>query len=307
MSIGVIILNWNGLEDTLECLMSVTQARFRDCEVIVVDNGSTDDSCHVIPNAYPAITFIATGENLGWAGGNNVGIRHAMQRGHELIFLLNNDTTIDPGCLEALSDIYEITGPALVHPAIYYYDEPWVPQLDPSVSMTTTEKPKVFALDHAYGAALCLHAEVVRQVGLIDERFFLQLEETDYYLRAKRAGFRAYCGPGTRILHKESRAFGGRITPVKTYYIVRNSLLLLSKHPAMQGGVVAGLKRLAWTLIGMISRARQLPPAWRLSDLAWLAGDDNTACAIRYAFGDFLARRFGRLSDAKQIELNTPN
>jgi len=304
--VAVVILNWNGLQDTIECLHSVMESDYASFDVIVVDNGSTDGSTTEIPRQFPSITFIPTGVNLGWAGGNNIGIKHALACQYPYVFLLNNDTTISRTCISYLVGAAAQTGPALVHPAIYYYDEPEIAQLDPTAtSMADTSKPDIVPLDHAYGAALFISADVFQRIGLIDEQFFLQLEEADYFLRAKAAGINSFCAPHARVLHKESRSFGGKVTPVKTYYIVRNSLLVLSKHPKALGGYGAGLKRFLWTIIGMISRARGLNTAWRPSDLFWIFSSDTTARAIRFGILDYLSGRFGSITQARNTYLVT--
>src|SRR4030067_3270221 len=94
--ISIIILNWNGLSDTLECLESVKKIDYPSFEIIVVDNGSTDGSATTISRLHPGVVIIETGKNLGFAEGNNVGIRYALNNGSEYIFMLNNDTIVDP-------------------------------------------------------------------------------------------------------------------------------------------------------------------------------------------------------------------
>ena len=293
--VGVIVLNWNGLSDTLECLNSLRETTYKNHIVTVVDNGSTDKSAELIPTRFPDIKFISTGENLGWAGGNNIGITDALAVGCDYIFLLNNDTIVEPNCIQFLVDASNIVGPSLMHPAIYYFDEPDVAQLDPTEGTSNAcNKNHPIRLEYAYGAALFIHASVFRKVGLLDERFFLQLEETDYFLRAKKVGINTFCAPNAKVLHKESRSFGGRSTPMKTYYIVRNTLLIISKHPQDCGGYLSGLKKFLWTLNGIISRKKEKPQQWRLEDLLWIASSHPEARAIRHGLIDFLFDSFGK-------------
>src|SRR5436309_4726879 len=121
--VHIIILNWNGRADTLECLASVQRINFPDFETVVVDNGSTDGSEEAIRAAFPDITFIQTGENLGFAEGNNVGIRHAIECGADYVFVLNNDTTVDPNILAALvAEAEKNPNAAILGPKIYFYD-----------------------------------------------------------------------------------------------------------------------------------------------------------------------------------------
>src|ERR1041385_7762298 len=106
-SVAVILVNWNGKSDTLECLRSLEQDTYRLKRVIVVDNGSTDDSVEAIRRAHPLTNVIETGTNLGFTGGNNVGIRYALSSGSDYVFLLNNDTTVAPDAVQALVDAAE--------------------------------------------------------------------------------------------------------------------------------------------------------------------------------------------------------
>ncbi len=304
--IAVVVLNWNGLADALECLASLVVSSYPSFEIIVVDNGSADDSSIVIPVRFPQVTYLPTGENLGWAGGNNIGIRYALDRDFSHIFLLNNDTVVAPDCLDRLMQCALTDAPvALIHPAIYYFDEPDVPQLDPTAGVSPAERPPVVVLDHAYGAALFISTLVFESIGLIDERFFVQLEETDMFYRAKVCGIPSVCAPRARLLHKESRSFGGRVTPVKTYYIVRNSLLILSKHHQLMGGYRQGLKKLLWTINRMVASARGKVPAWRIGDLIWLLSSNPTAIAIRGGIADFLKKSFGRIPAKRQARLQS--
>jgi len=121
----IIVLNWNGKDDTLECLGSLQQLDYPNFETVVVDNGSTDGSEDVIRSAFPSVNFIQTGRNLGYAGGNNVGIKHALSHGADYVWLLNNDTTVDPNALTALVETAQADPKiAVVGSKIFYYDQP---------------------------------------------------------------------------------------------------------------------------------------------------------------------------------------
>src|SRR5215213_2485085 len=124
----IIILNWNGWQDTLECLASLNGLAYSSYEIVVVDNGSTDESEIRIREARPDITLLQTGSNLGYAGGNNVGIRYALEQGAEYVWLLNNDTVVHPASLRTLTSLMqEDSRIAFLSPEMYYYDEPGVP------------------------------------------------------------------------------------------------------------------------------------------------------------------------------------
>ncbi|HET6516311.1 MAG TPA: glycosyltransferase family 2 protein, partial [Thermodesulfovibrionales bacterium] len=123
--IAIIVINWNGRDDTLECLASVRQVDYPHFEVIVVDNGSSDNSVEAIRNAFPEVTVIETRENLGFAGGNNVGMRHALKNRSEYIFLLNNDTVVDSQILKSfIRSSRLLPRDAILSAKIYYYSNP---------------------------------------------------------------------------------------------------------------------------------------------------------------------------------------
>ena len=304
--IAVVVLNWNGLEDTTACLESLRACPYPAMNVVLVDNGSVDNSVAVLGPAFPEVTLIATGDNLGWAGGNNVGIRHALQQGADQVLLLNNDTVVAPDCIDLLAAASTRAAPGLMHPAIYYFDEPGVAQFDPLEGVVGQARDRICAVNHAYGAALMLHRQVVEKVGLLDERFFLQLEETDYFHRAVAAGFPVWAYPPARVLHKESRSFGGRRTPMKTYYAVRNSLLLASKHARGMAAVLAEVKKVYWALCvvaGDEQAGRKVGP---VGFLGWLFSSSKFAHAARAGVLDFLRARFGRASPAREQQLKNP-
>lgn len=306
-SVLVIVLSFNTKDDTLECLASLTAEAVDGVAVVVVDNGSSDGAADAIRTAFPDIEIIALGENRGWASGNNVGIQVALKRGFDFVCLLNNDTIISPGTFRRLRETAQILGPCILHPAIDYYDPPGEPQLDASLGVPRTarytpvpERNGVFKMDSDYGACMVVAAEIFRRVGLIDERFFIQLEETEFGQRASRAGFAAYCDSAARIKHKESRAYGGRRTPVKTYYIVRNSLLLCEMQRRGLRPFLATARHLVWTLWG-ISEWRAGSPKTRAEFLAWTLSRDPFAVAARMAAVDYLRRRFGPLRHPQRL------
>src|SRR5215470_14085112 len=97
--VAVVVLNWNGCNETLACLESLIKLSYPPCDLIVVDNGSTDNSVAAVRSKYPNVEVIQTGKNLGYAGGNNVGIRRALEKGAQYILILNNDTRVSPDAI----------------------------------------------------------------------------------------------------------------------------------------------------------------------------------------------------------------
>jgi GT2 family glycosyltransferase len=297
----VVVLNYNGIEDTLACLASLRAQTCRGLATLVIDNGSRADDLGRIAAGFPEVEVIALGENRGWAGGNNVGLRLGLERGAGYMCLLNNDTVLRADAMAELLAAAEAVGePCLLHPVIHDFDDPTRPQLAPGPAPATpdatarrlAERHEVVEIDWAYGACLMIPAALARRIGLLDERFFLQLEEQDYYRRARAVGMRSYCALRARILHKESVSFGGRLTPNKTYYQVRNSLLLAEKHEATPRGKLRALRYLLWALRHQ-ARARQPRAASRWGFLRWVVSGDAVARAVRQGFSDYVRRRFG--------------
>jgi len=238
----IIVLNWNGLNDTLECLESLSRLDYPVYEVMVVDNGSSDGSVSVIRERFPFVTVIENGENLGYAGGNNVGLRYALARGTDYALLLNNDTEAAPDSLRLLVGAAE-ADPAvgIAGPTIYYYDQPqviwsaggaidwrrgqtWMVGLDERDVAQFGQEPR--EVDFVTGCALLVKRAVLERAGLLDERFFAYYEETEWCVRARRAGFKVVHVPRAHIWHKISPVARAD-SPVVHYYMTRNRLLFL--------------------------------------------------------------------------------
>ncbi len=239
----IILLNWNGKKDTLECLDSLQAVTYKRLQTIVVDNGSTDGSVDAIHKAYPSIPILETGENLGFAGGNNIGIEWALRKPFEWILLLNNDTTVDPGFVTAFLDAAKEKNAKLLGAKIYRYNDPlridhlggfWnsdiaefeCPLQGKIDNGSYEEMQKV---DYASGCALLLHKTVPETIGLLEPSFFLYWEETDYCFRARKAGFEVWTAPKAKIYHKVSTSFIGGKAHMH-YFWWRSRLLWISRN-----------------------------------------------------------------------------
>jgi GT2 family glycosyltransferase len=288
----VVVLDFNGIADTIACLETLAPQVHPGLAVLVVDNGSDEPVAPVVAEQFPGIATLRLDTNRGWAGGNNAGIRWAQQRGADVICLLNNDTLIPAGGMDALADTAWRLGPCLLHPAIDYADPAEGIQLDPSAAADARPLPgesAVYALDGAYGACLMIPAAVFDRIGLLDERFFLQLEETDFNRRAERAGIPSRCLSAVRIVHKESRSFGGRRTPLKLYYTSRNRLLLTEKHHRSPAGYARAMRQIVRD--GCSAGGVKFHSV--ASTLSWLLSRDPFAAKLRRGVWDYLRRRFG--------------
>jgi GT2 family glycosyltransferase len=293
----VIVLNFNGLKDTLGCLETLAPQRHAGLEILVLDNGSETDPTDAIHARFGEIPMLRLAENQGWAGGNNVGIAWAREWGADIVCLLNNDTLVPDGGIEQLAETARRIGPCLLHPAIDFAEPGEGAQLDPSrwnSAPIFEGHPGIFVLSYAYGACLVVPMAVFERIGVFDERFFLQLEETDFHHRARAAGIPSLCLPAVRIVHTESSSFGARATPLKTYYIVRNSLLLAQKHDPGIGGFTRAARKLNW-LLASLMESRNPPPQSTFKTLCWMGSAEPHAKAARRGVYDFFRRKFGRM------------
>jgi GT2 family glycosyltransferase len=245
--LAVIVLNLNGCGVTADCLASLRGSRFREFFVVVVDNGSVDDSVEVFRRDFPEVEVIATGENLGFTGGNNVGMRRALERGCDALLLLNNDTILHEDCLGAMmAALNSAPEVGAVTPKILFHSHPdkiWSAGGDFSLwrgiakhrGLRDAADDARFAqacdCSFVTGCALCVKREVVDRIGLLDDSLFIYNEDTDYSIRIARAGYRMRYVPEAVLWHREGydsrRATGQRR---RLHLCTRNILAVHAKH-----------------------------------------------------------------------------
>ena len=240
IELSIITVNYNGLEDT--CALIDTIPLDNTIEVIVVDNGSNVDEAFIIQQRYPHVFAIRSKENLGFAGGNNIGIHEATGK---YLFLINNDTVFEHFNVHALIQRLESSSNiAMVCPKIRFA---WTPQpiqfAGYTPLSTVTLRNQAIGYDeedhgqydtphptpYAHGAAMLVKREAVEHVGVMPECYFLYYEELDWSLMLTRTGYQIWYEPACTIFHKESRSTGID-SPLKTYYIARNRLLFASRN-----------------------------------------------------------------------------
>ncbi|WP_341328146.1 glycosyltransferase family 2 protein [Methylotuvimicrobium sp. KM2] len=246
LNIYIIILNWNGKEDTLECLASVQKINYPHYSVIVADNGSTDDSVVAIRAAFPDVFLLENGENLGFAEGNNRAIRYALDHGADAVLLLNNDTIVSPTLLNSLADAYlELPDAGIIGPVCLYYDRPEIiwsagaewdnkslnfNYLYQGYNLNAIESQSPYKVQYVIGCAMFIHKKTLSQCQLMNPIFFLNFEELDWCVNIAAKGFSHYVIPEAQIWHKISSSFGGKLSPLKNYFLTRNFLLWASFH-----------------------------------------------------------------------------
>ncbi len=319
--ISIVVLNWNGADDTLACLDSLATLTYPEFDVVVVDNGSTDDSLmRLRPYSAPyPLTLLETGRNLGYAGGNNVGTRHALEHGANFVLILNNDTTVAPDLLSRLLESAQRNPDAGAFSArIMYFDEPekvwfdgarWNPASLQLEWPGQGEKESVLGMvdhdtDYACGAALFFRSEVAHQIGLLDESFFLVWEEVDWGFRARKAGWRNLVVPAAKVWHKIGVSFGSEASPLRTYFSIRNELLWFSRHAPYSARLRLSMKNLRRLIPKFSIRRKQSlwigRLAWAVPDYfrAWMGrGNRLEYLAARRAILDYVHRRFGDCPD----------
>ena len=239
-NISIITINYNGLNDTLALIKSIP---FReDMEVIVVDNASKQDEASLIQANYPHIKVIRSEHNLGFAGGNNLGIKAAKGK---YIFLVNNDTAFKDFNLQPLIDRLESSPKiGVVCPKIRFAwgnNSLQFTGYTPLSKITVRNQAIGFGEEdkgqydtshptpYAHGAAMLIKREAIKKVGLMPECYFLYYEELDWSMMFTRTGYEIWYEPACTIYHKESQSTGQN-SPLRTYYITRNRLLLVKRN-----------------------------------------------------------------------------
>lgn len=300
----VVVLSYRGREDTLRCVASVLAGS--RARVLVVDNGSHDGVLAEAAARWPQVATLQTGTNLGFAGGMNAGLRRALDDGAAVVTVLNNDTVVDAGALDRLA--HRAAGArAAISPEIRYLHDPdrvWFAgaRLDPHDGLprhldareATARRGRTDAGDAPYRvdllAGCCVTAgrDVWESVGGFDERYFLDFEDSDWSVRARRAGVALEVDPGAIVRHAVSASFVGAYSYLGLYYYARNALLFArtsGRHPRRPRHAVQ---------VARLLRHRLLPVPVRV------ARDSGPRTGLRHgvvlaaALGANAARRYGR-------------
>lgn len=243
----IVILNWNGLEVTIECLDSVMKMDYPNYEVVVVDNGSTGDDVGVLRQKYGnQIHIIKNDKNYGLSKGRNIGMGYALKTGADYMQILDNDIVVAPDFLSQLIDVAQ-TDPniGVVGPKLYHYEEPkklwyagrymnyWtgLPVDRAKGEIDRGQFEEIVDVDYATGGSMLISRDALLNAGLLDEKFFFWWEDVDFCTRVTRAGFRVVFVPMAKIWikentpeHNEARA------PAYGYYFLRNRFILMAKH-----------------------------------------------------------------------------
>ncbi len=260
--VTIVIVNWNGKKDTIECLTSLSKLSAVICQLsaIVVDNGSTDDSVQAVRKKFPQAHVIEVGRNLGFAGGNNVGIRRALERGAEFVWLLNNDTIVDKNAVSALVDACKDPCVGIAGSKIYFapgsefhkerYQKPeqgkvlwyagglidWQNMYASHRGVNEVDKGQYDKTEETLfvtGCSMMVKKEVFEKIGLLDEKFFAYLEDLDFCLRAKQEGYTLLYEPKSKLWHKNAGSSGVG-SGLHQYYMTRNRFLVGMRYASLR-------------------------------------------------------------------------
>ena len=308
--VAVVVLNWNNAPDTIECLESVSQLTYKNIRILVVDNGSTDNSVEEIRSKFPFIDILETHENLGYAEGNNFGIRYAMQGKPEYVFVLNNDTLLESTMMSKLVQAAEkdscigMVGPtmfciepqealfaagsfvlwnegSLNHRGMFELPGPYV----------GSDKPQ--PVDFIVGCGLLVRRELIEEIGMLDANYYLNYEDVEWGIRAHRFGYQVLYVPQAVMWHKVSATLG-QASPANTYYMTRNALRFFMLH---------GSSIQRWVTVGrIIFRTIRTIGAWTLKPKYRDQNFQRKRNANLLALRDFFYGRYGAMGpDVAQV------
>lgn len=272
--VSVILLSWNRREDTLACLESLQKVDYPCMEIILVDQASLDGTVEAVTRQFPGVRQTQTGGNLGFTGGNNLGLQAARRSHADYALLLNNDTEVAPDFLTRLVGVAEAHPQvAALSPNIYYYSQPdvfWTAggHLNRKigraemVGIGETDRGQYgrgpHSVDFVTGCAMLVRMPVVEQLGGLDERFFAYYEDVEWCARMRQAGYEVWQVPEAVVWHKISPE-AREASPQVHYYMTRNRLLLLQlshANPLTWGHILIG--EYLRTLVSWTVR-----PSWR--------------------------------------------
>jgi hypothetical protein len=264
--VGAYVLNYNNHDDTRECLMSILEENAEGLDTYLVDNGSTNDSSRRVASSL-GVELLATGSNLGYAGGMNFAMRHARHKGFGLCLLVSSDVIFERGSIRHLLDCaggqeFAIMAPVQARIAggpVYSAGKRVSLATGEATHQTVVRREGPYPVTAADGAAYLVDVERVLAAGGFDERYFMYWEDMDLALRLAGLGGRILICPAARIVHKVSGT-AGQDSPLQAYYSTRNRLLFLKTHAGVVQFVTANAYQIACAMpvfLAHLLRTRQ--------------------------------------------------
>jgi GT2 family glycosyltransferase len=300
--VAAIVLCHNGIQLTLDCLTSLQQQDYPSLDLIVVDNHSLDGTPEIVASKFPQVQVIETGDNLGYAKGNNLGIQIALGRGCDIFFLVNNDTRLSPDCVSTLVQTLEQNPDVgAIGPMVHTFTgKSQISSAGGRINWRAASAENVGAgetdlaqypprpVDFINGCGLMVTRKAIEQAGLIDPEYFMYWEETDWCMRIRKAGFKILFEPKARMQHLATIQDNEQ-SPTTLYYLTRNRLLFFSRYAGFPSRPVILFSALRGALAGVGKHRR----AGRY------AHAKATQVAILHAF----ARRWGRADPSPWMSL----
>ena len=240
----IIILNFNSYKDTIECIRSLENISYSNYEIIIVDNNSMDNSVKEISNNCPNYKLLLSLENLGYASGNNIGIKYALEQGAEYVCILNNDVIVKEDFLEPLIETFNTDRTiGMVGPCICEYSDRNTVQamgayinLYRGLAMGQYEgqyynqiDKRFIQVDYLGGACFVVKAEVFKTISLLPENYFLFYEETEFCLRARKSEYKLVCISDSRVYHKRSATIS-KYSGLSYYFLNRNRIIFMRRN-----------------------------------------------------------------------------
>ncbi len=246
-AVAIILLNWNGYTETIPCIEMLQTIDYKNYEIVLIDNGSRDDSVKILKTKFPNITLLEIKHNRGFAGGANVGIQYAVKNKFDYVLLLNNDAIVKKDFLTELvkaaesnnkigvvsSIIYYLSDKKLIQSAGGYKNyKGFYPFKDPNQRIYDEGQfTKNFFVDTLIGCSMLIKREVIEKIGDLDESHFIYAEDVDFSIRARKAGYLLCTAVKSKVWHKVSAASGGKERNLTfLYYNTRNLIYFSKKH-----------------------------------------------------------------------------
>lgn len=241
----IILVNYNSYKDTIECAKSLEKIEYKNFKIIIVDNGSKDESLSKIRRELKECILIETGENLGFAGGNNAGINYAIKNGADYVLLLNNDTLVKSDFLNKMLLRYQQNDNiGLVGCKIMYYPEKnriwfgggkidWFKFIGTHFGIGEVDNGQYDQeneIDFMTGCCMLIKREVIEKVGLLSEQYFMYFEDVDFCVKVKEAGYKIWYNPKAVIYHKVGLSGGGEESPFSIKWSTRNRMIFMNKY-----------------------------------------------------------------------------
>ena len=239
----IITINWRQPHTTLECVATLQSLTYPNKEILVIDNGSNDNSVSILQKETTNFTLLCNPDNVGFAAGVNIGLDYAKKHHFPYALIINNDAFPAP---EMLTQLIKATNPdiALLTPLIFYEHQPqtiWYgggrqdPQLlelrgrqqGQPIQKTRIESHDV---DYVLGACLLINLAIVPTVGLMNEQYFMYYEDLDWSIRCRVAGYRLHLSSNAHLYHRVAKSSGGEDSPVRRYHLARSSVIFFHTH-----------------------------------------------------------------------------